>query len=577
MNQQHPKKSRSSLLYCLISLSSIIMLIGCGGNPQFKEKLIALDSLLIEYPDSVYHVLGDMKEEASTQSESSRMYYELLRADAQNKAYIDFTTDSVMKIVAEYYDKHGNSNEQMRAHYLLGCTYRDLKDVPMELQCFQDAVEKADTTIRDCAWGRLASIYGQMADLYHFQFLPDEELKALSKCEIYDRLNNDKYAAIKSYELRLRAYFIMNMPDSVLSISRKARERYLSIGDTIEAARLLAPAIGILIDQEKYNEAYEYMQLFENAPFYKDSLGNINRKNVIHLYDKGRFDLHKNDIVEAKEAFCKLMDYGYKEAAYKGFLLLYEKIGNADSIAKYAKLFADANDSSFIDNNADIVAQMSAVYNYSSQKRNAEKANIQLLVEKRKSDLYLIVIVAFILACAVLVYIYKKRHRMTIEKIKELNQDIEHKNSLLYEAGKNDNELELRSLRKSLETTQRELQKYKQSDALAAFLESDIFKLFHKVGKTGRNSITREEWEIMMRKFNSSFSHYSDFILSGKSMTEDQIKICMLIRLGFSESAMANILNVDLKRISRIKLQINQKLFGIANAKDLGPNLKTKF
>lgn len=74
------------------------------------------------------------------------MYYDLLRADAQNKAYIDFTTDSVMLQVADYYDQHGTANEQMRAHYLLGCTYRDLKDVPMEQQCFLEATEKADTT-----------------------------------------------------------------------------------------------------------------------------------------------------------------------------------------------------------------------------------------------------------------------------------------------------------------------------------------------------------------------------------------------------------------------------------------------
>ena len=51
-------------------------------------------------------------------------------------------------------------------------------------------------------------------------------------------------------------------------------------------------------------------------------------------------------------------------------------------------------------------------------------------------------------------------------------------------------------------------------------------------------------------------------------MTEDQIKVCMLIRMGFGESEMASILDVDLKRISRIKMQINQKFFGVYNAKD---------
>ena len=52
------------------------------------------------------------------------MQGELLRARRMNKEYIDFTTDSVMKEVAAYYDRHGSPNERMEAHYLLGCAYR---------------------------------------------------------------------------------------------------------------------------------------------------------------------------------------------------------------------------------------------------------------------------------------------------------------------------------------------------------------------------------------------------------------------------------------------------------------------
>ena len=52
------------------------------------------------------------------------MKYELLYAKAMNKAYIDFTSDSIMKKVALYYDKHGSKNEQMEAYYLLGCVYK---------------------------------------------------------------------------------------------------------------------------------------------------------------------------------------------------------------------------------------------------------------------------------------------------------------------------------------------------------------------------------------------------------------------------------------------------------------------
>ena len=182
-------------------LSFIILLsfTACGGG-SFEKRLSALDSVLKDKPDSVYELLLGMEEEAIMQKKSNRMYYELMRADAQNKAYVDFTTDSVMKIVADYYDRHGSANEQMRAHYLLGCTYRDLKDVPMELQCFQDAVEKVENTKENCDLHTLYIVYGQLAEIYHNQFLPDEELKALEKCAkvaMYNYSRQEKIAKEK--------------------------------------------------------------------------------------------------------------------------------------------------------------------------------------------------------------------------------------------------------------------------------------------------------------------------------------------------------------------------------------------
>ena len=55
----------------------------------------------------------------------------LEEARQQNSNYIPFTSDSTMKQVVRFYDRHGNTVEKMLAHYLLGCVYRDLGDAPM--------------------------------------------------------------------------------------------------------------------------------------------------------------------------------------------------------------------------------------------------------------------------------------------------------------------------------------------------------------------------------------------------------------------------------------------------------------
>ena len=74
------------------------------------------------------------------------------RADSLNRAYVPMTggLDSLLLEAADYYDRHGTPNEQMRAHYLLGCAYRDMGEAPQALQCYQDAVDCADTLASDC-------------------------------------------------------------------------------------------------------------------------------------------------------------------------------------------------------------------------------------------------------------------------------------------------------------------------------------------------------------------------------------------------------------------------------------------
>ncbi len=66
-------------------------------------------------------------------SERGRMLAVLDEADSLNRNYIPFTTDSVLKIATEWFDSYGSANERMRAHYLLGCAYRDMGEAPAAL------------------------------------------------------------------------------------------------------------------------------------------------------------------------------------------------------------------------------------------------------------------------------------------------------------------------------------------------------------------------------------------------------------------------------------------------------------
>ena len=137
----------------------------------------------------------------TTEADRERMRALLDRADSMNSAYIPLTDgmDSLLLEATRFYDRHGDADQQVRAHYLLGCAYRDMGEAPAALQSYQDAIDRADTLSTDCDYRRLMSVYGQMAELFHAQNLPQDELE---KAEMYG-----KYALLIGDTLLYRNFY----------------------------------------------------------------------------------------------------------------------------------------------------------------------------------------------------------------------------------------------------------------------------------------------------------------------------------------------------------------------------------
>ena len=81
-----------------------------------------------------------------------------------NRSGKPFTVADVEPYV-QFFDKHGEPNDRLLAYYLLGRAYYDHGEAPMALQCYYDAIEKADTTDKDCDYAQLSRVYGQMAGI----------------------------------------------------------------------------------------------------------------------------------------------------------------------------------------------------------------------------------------------------------------------------------------------------------------------------------------------------------------------------------------------------------------------------
>ena len=100
----------------LVTILAAFLLASCSSDPHIATFLNTADSLLSEKPDSALHLLETQTDQRTKWNQSQRMRYELLLADAYNKCFVDFTTDSIMCLVTNYYDQHGTTVEKVRAH-----------------------------------------------------------------------------------------------------------------------------------------------------------------------------------------------------------------------------------------------------------------------------------------------------------------------------------------------------------------------------------------------------------------------------------------------------------------------------
>nr|MCR4920970.1 hypothetical protein [Bacteroidaceae bacterium] len=155
------------LLFLVLSTA----LFGACSHGEMQRRLAEVDSLTDANYDSALVLLARM--DSLPMRRADRMYLELLRGKAMNKAAVPFTTDSVMRRVVRYYDRRGSANRRMLAHYVLGCAYRDMKSAPRALEEYQKAVSLADTARADCDLSTLMRVHSQMAGLYLQLRLPD--------------------------------------------------------------------------------------------------------------------------------------------------------------------------------------------------------------------------------------------------------------------------------------------------------------------------------------------------------------------------------------------------------------------
>ena len=575
----------------IVIITVLFLLVSCGGNRVVDSKMASADSLMDVCQDSAQTaltMLDSLKAQKPDMSKAQQMHYDLIYAKAMNKSFVDFTTDSVMKRVVAYYDRHGSVNERMLAYYLLGCVYRDLQDAPASLDNYYKAVELADTTSASCDYALLARIHGAMGDLYNVKSSPLMMIKEAKLAAKYAWMAKDTLAAVVAYRNQVGGYYNLGNSDSVLSISLNAHHFCRKNGMVTEMYHGLNAIIDVYINRKDYKRADYYIQMMRqnSNSFITPNL--VRRGNELLYYNIGRYYCGIGKVDEGIGYFRKILTadhitFNQKEAAYRGLHIAYQLKGIPDSISKYAQLFVNANDSSYRHSTVESMYNIQSMYDYQHYQQRALKAQTenQLLW----LSMALGVVVLIFVAVVVFLYIRKqmKRRKAVLVGINaDYNKVLdEYKRSVAdlkmiennFEQYRQKKEQEIQQMNLALNSFHQVGENENWMTEIS-LLDNELVNHFHAQANGVSCKISDSEWEKLKSLVEKQQPDFIRFISApDKGLTDREYLVAILVKLHFIPSELSLLLGVGAQQITNIRSKINSKLFGKSGAKTLDANI----
>ena len=565
--------NRLSLLFFLILFS---MLLSCTGNKAYDQQLSKADSIMDIADDSAQiaiKMLDALKPEWSKFTKAQRMRYDLLYHKAMNKAYIDFTSDSTMLAVVDYYEHHGTANDRMLAYYILGCVYRDMHEAPMALEYYNKATEQADTAAQDCDYATLCRVYSQMGVLFSKQYLPYQELFSFEKATHYAYKAHDTLNAIRYYYNKTDAYTYLDNEDSAIIVNTRAAELFRKHGYDRDADIAFGCNYVYYLKRNNIDKAKKAFEAYNRANF----VGNQNYEDsyAFLLYEKGLFFLQTNQL---DSAYCKLNEslkfsksFSNKAIITKTLAQYYLKSNNPILAAKYAMKSTEYNDSDLVRVRKTQLHQLQAMYDYSRNKRLAMVAEQKS--EKRIMVIYVVILCSIILFC-LSIFIYKlqmnkKNHRISL--IQQLYNDSLLKlqsNQRELQRVKDLNELEviqqkeevIMNLKNTIKDIREKFSGSLLTDTDIILQNSAIFRKIQFIILHPKEKLSNEDWIELSDLIEQLIPSFPQMLKN--RLTEKEYHICLLIRLHISPSSISNLVGLSNSGVSLSRKRMLEKVCG---------------
>lgn len=447
-------------LFCAIML----VLSGCTGQPE-DPRLLEISEKVSDFPDEMLVRLDSI--DVGSLKENDRNFHALLRIKAQDKAFIQHTSDSAILKVIEYYSGHKGSGYYPEALYYGGRVYSDMGDAPTALRYFQNALdalpEGKDDNLRSI-------IFSQKGSLLNSLWLYKEAAACIKESIRLKVSDGDSLNLMRDTQLLGAVYMHAGYYDCADSCFRVARN------------------IGCLIQhkdtsiQDMYlagNELYRG-RINDALKIIRKAVGNIpnRRRDMSHAYASQIY--LEADIPDTAYYYALMLieceNNDYRKIGYN--MLLHPKLkrySKADSLLSYSLAYGAVLDEYLEGHDAFQVTMQTSLYNYQNHERKLKKAEMVRKIYMYAAGVALILIMVLLIT---MLYLRNARIKTLLDYRKALD-DID-------------------QLKKSLYLADEELRKYdnasiKEDSNKTLFIEQPDHEIFQKLNT--EESLSEEEKE----------------------------------------------------------------------------------
>ena len=592
-------------ILCILIGCTAFLNIRCSGNGKEKSplpELVHAESVMFDHPDSALHILEAMPMPSARRDKENHALWCLLTSQAQVKLIMKIPSDSLVRIAYNYYKPTDNTRRKAMSALYMGDINYDLGNIEEAMQYYLEGkteVEKTD----DYKTGYL--IMSSLGKLYLYRRLADYALEACTKAYDYAVKDSNKRYQMTSLQYLARCYCISDKLSEAIDIYQKCNDLVLELGyQNKEYCYDVQSEIALVYtNSSQFEKSLEILKTFPKIYQHYSLIGT----NYLMLNQYDSAYLYLNKALNTDNVYAKKTIYNS----------LYE-LADIPQYRKYLKSYCDSllfyTDSVMsLDKGKEIIAYKEK---YDHQRLITEQQRLKL--EKAEAQRVLIIVtLCLMVVISVLVYLYQKRLvrkestiRLQSEQLQtyllqlhenesRLQQNCRYLEELKEQLSRHDSDAEerhaqqeqmaclesengrllttiddlqyrigdyasrLRDARKDVEQLRRlteESLKLKENEHRLTDYVIDSHKLVSGLRKKSR-VLSDLEWEELTQLCTTARGDFiSRLHACCPQLTEQEFRLCLLIRLRFNNTQLASIFAVSPASISQKKFRLKKHL-----------------